>query len=75
LTVQSIDDLPRMGMELLMPDVAELKQYAILNPDNKDPFDDTLTAVAISEKCTFVTADPKILAMSLQDLSLLDATK
>jgi PIN domain nuclease of toxin-antitoxin system len=70
-----MNDLPKMGIELLMPSNATLQKYAIFNPDNKDPFDNVLTAVAISEKCTFVTSDPKILAISSRDLSLLDATK
>jgi PIN domain nuclease of toxin-antitoxin system len=70
-----IDDLPKMGIELITPSNAALQKYAIFNPDNKDPFDNILAAVAIIEKCTFVTSDPKILAISTRGLNLLDATK
>ncbi|SRR6266542_6970307 len=70
-----MDDLPKMGIELISPSNAALQKYAILNPDNKDPFDNILATVAITEKCTFVTSDPKILAVSVRGLNLLDATK
>ncbi len=70
-----IDDLPKMGIELIAPSNTALQKYAIFNPDNKDPFDNTLASVAIIEKCTFVTSDPKILAISARGLKLLDATK
>ncbi len=70
-----IDDLPKMGIELISPSNVALQKYAILNPDNKDPFDNILATVAITEKCTFVTSDPKILAVSAHGLNLLDATK
>jgi PIN domain nuclease of toxin-antitoxin system len=69
-----MDDLPKMGVELIPPNNAALQKYAILNPDNKDPFDNILVSVAIAEKCTFVTSDPKILAISVRGLNLLDAT-
>src|SRR5688572_17316389 len=59
-----IDDLPKMGTEFIAPSNAALHKYTILNPDNKDPFDNILATVAITEKCSFVTSDPKILAVS-----------
>jgi PIN domain nuclease of toxin-antitoxin system len=70
-----LDDLPKMGIDLLFPDETTLQNYTIFNPDNKDPFDNALIAVAIHENCLFVTSDPKILALSVHNLSLLDATK
>lgn len=70
-----IDDLPEMGITLIAPSNVALQRYTILNPDNKDPFDNILATVAITEKCTFITSDPKILAVSVRGLSLLDATK
>ena len=70
-----MDDLPKMGIELIAPSNTALQRYAILNPDNKDPFDNILATVAITEKCSFVTSDPKVLAVSTRGLSLLDATK
>jgi PIN domain nuclease of toxin-antitoxin system len=70
-----IEDLPKMGIELIAPNSVALHKYTIFNPDNKDPFDNILTTVAITEKCTFVTSDPKILIVSARGLNLLDATK
>lgn len=70
-----MDDLPRMGIELISPSIAALQKYAIFNPSNKDPFDNMLATVAITEKCAFVTSDPKVLAISVRGLKLLDATK
>jgi PIN domain nuclease of toxin-antitoxin system len=70
-----MNDLPKMGIELIPPSNAALQKYAIFNPGNKDPFDNILATVAITEKCTFITSDPKILAISMRGLHLLDATK
>jgi PIN domain nuclease of toxin-antitoxin system len=70
-----LEDLPKMGIELVMPDTSVLQDYQIFNADNKDPFDTILVAVARTEKCTFVTSDPKILVISAQNLNLMDATK
>jgi PIN domain nuclease of toxin-antitoxin system len=70
-----IDDLPTMGIELVLPNKDILENYSIFNPENRDPFDNVLMAVAINEKCTFVTADPKILAVSDSGLILQDATR
>lgn len=70
-----MEDLPIMGVELIMPNRLTLGRYKIYNPDNKDPFDNILIAVALAEKCTFVTSDSKILAVSEPGLVLLDATR
>ena len=69
-----IDDLPEMGIELLMPNVKELRNYSILNAKNKDPFDNILLSVALKEKCVFMTSDQEILSTSFSDLKLLSAT-
>lgn len=55
-----LDDLPKMGIDLLLPDKTTLQNYTIFNPDNKDPFDNALIATAIHEKYSFVTIDPKV---------------
>jgi PIN domain nuclease of toxin-antitoxin system len=68
-----LDDLPKIGIDLLLPDRATLQNYLIYNPSNKDPFDNALITVAINEKCLFVTSDSKILAVSTNNLKLLDA--
>jgi len=70
-----MDDLPKMGIELILPSNSALQKYAIFNPENKDPFDNILATVAITEKCALVTSDPKILAISVRGLNLLNATK
>ena len=70
-----IDDLPKMGIELVLPDIAALQNYLILNPDNKDPFDNILISVARNEKCTFMTSDENILATSASGLRLVNAIK
>lgn len=58
-----------------MPTVEALRNYSIVSPNNKDPFDNMLITVARNEKCTFVTSDPKILGTSIPKLKLLDARK
>ena len=70
-----LDDLPSMGIDLLLPEMITLQSYMIFNPDNKDPFDNALITVAVHENCWLVTSDPKILNISLHSLRLLDATK
>ncbi|MGI8420375.1 MAG: type II toxin-antitoxin system VapC family toxin [Candidatus Levyibacteriota bacterium] len=70
-----INDLPRMGIELIMPDVETLQHYTIANEANRDPFDNILMAVAHKEKYVFMTSDPKILAVVASGFKLLDATK
>jgi len=70
-----LDDLPKMSIDLLLPDKTTLQGYRIFSSDNKDPFDNALITVAIHEKCRFVTSDPKILNISLHSLRLLDARK
>lgn len=68
-----LNDLPKMGIELIMPSNEVLSTYKIFNSDNKDPFDNILIAVARNHKCIFVTADPKILTVSSPGLRFLDA--
>lgn len=70
-----ISDLPKMGIEMIMPDEGALQGYAIFNPSNKDPFDNMLISVARNEKVTLVTSDPRILAVSISGFKSLDAAK
>ena len=70
-----LEDLPNMDIELVMPDVSLLRNYSIYNASNKDPFDNVLITVARNEGYILVTSDPKVLAVAVQDLSLLDAKK
>lgn len=68
-----VDDLPVMGIGLIMPTITALRKYRIQNDTNKDPFDNMLIATAMSEKCTFITSDLKILGLSAEGLRLQNA--
>lgn len=68
-----LDDLSAMDIELVLPVREHLRGYRVFNPANKDPFDNILIAVALSEECEFVTSDGKILATSIEGLKLVDA--
>lgn len=68
-----VADLPKMGIELLMPTTKALAMYDVYASDNKDPFDNILIASAKSDKCLFVTSDVKILRAPLRGLRLQDA--
>lgn len=68
-----VNDLPAMSIELIMPSIDVLHGYQIVNPVNKDPFDNMLISVAKAEKCTFVTSDQKILSYTTSEPRLLDA--
>lgn len=70
-----IDDFPGMGMELVMPNRENLKRYHVFNLNNKDPFDNMLLAVALTEECELMTSDPKILACKVKNLKLIDASQ
>lgn len=70
-----INDLPSMGIELIMPDAEALVGYAILNPANKDPFDNIIVSVARSRNAVLMTSDPKILAITIPGFSIIDASK
>lgn len=71
----AIDDFPSMGLELLQPNLENLRQYQVFNPANKDPFDNMLIATAVTENCAFVSSDAKILASTVKGLKLIDATR
>lgn len=68
-----LEDLPKMNIEILMPELENLHQYTIFNPDNKDPFDNILIATALTEKAKFMTSDRKILASKIPSLRLVNA--
>lgn len=70
-----INDLPSMGIELIMPDTKALQGYAILGPTNRDPFDNMIMSVARSRNFVLMTSDPKILSISSSGFSTIDACK
>lgn len=59
-----IEDLPSMGIDLIMPDMNALQGYEILNPANKDPFDNIIMSIARSRNAKLMTSDHKILVVS-----------
>ena len=69
------EDLPRMGIDLIMPDLDALISYAVFNPANKDPFDNILISVARNKKAVLMTSDPKMLTVSIPGLRVIDAKK
>lgn len=70
-----LDDLPKMGIELIMPSTTVLENYVVFNPHNKDPFDNMLIAVACEENTTFITSDQKVLSTSYSGFKVIEATK
>lgn len=70
-----IDDLTKMGIELIMPSVSVLQTYKVYNTYNKDPFDNMLISIAIKEKSALMTSDRKILAASSPGLKTIEAMK
>ena len=70
-----VEDLPKIGINVLSPDIDSLKNYEIINVDNRDPFDNILLSQAILNKLTFATADAKILSTCHPKLKLLDARR
>lgn len=68
-----LGDLPKMGVELMIPDSKTLIGYTVFNPDNKDPFDNALIISAINENCLFITSNPKILTTTAKGLKMLKA--
>jgi PIN domain nuclease of toxin-antitoxin system len=68
-----IEDLPSMGIDLIMPDMDALLRYAVLNPNNKDPFDNIIMSTARSRNAKLMTSDHKILAVSIPGLKTIDA--
>lgn len=70
-----LDDIPKMGIELLLPGSKALVGYTIFNPDKKDPFDNALILTALRESYFFLTSDSKILNTNTNGLQILDATR
>lgn len=70
-----LEELPAMGIELLMPDVDVLRGYKVFNAENKDPFDNALISVAVHEGLTFITSDHKILNTLFDGLKMIDARR
>ncbi len=70
-----IEDLPKMGIELIMPSVSVLQAYKVYSVDNKDPFDNMLISVALEESTSLITSDQKIIGTSFSGLKTIEAKK
>ena len=67
-----VDDLPDMGIELVMPTMSSLSRYNIHSPNNKDPFDNMLIAIALEENATLLTSDAKMLGTVIPRFKVID---
>ncbi len=68
-----ISSIQTMGFETLDLTAQQTVGYTIFNPQNKDPYDNALVAVAIAESLPLVTADESILSLKHKGLVLIDA--
>jgi PIN domain nuclease of toxin-antitoxin system len=68
-----VQDLPKMGIDLIYPNKDTLRRYRIFNPLNKDPFDNALMSIAVQSKFVLITSDSKILDVESTDLKLISA--
>lgn len=69
------DDMAAAGIMVVYPSRELLQAYRIQNPNNKDPFDNILLALAEIEQCAFMTSDHKILTAQPTNISLIDARR
>ena len=73
--ISVMNDLEKMGIELIPGDQQSLKAYQVFNQENKDPFDNFLIATAKSHKLKLLSSDHKVLATKLTGLEVFDATQ
>jgi PIN domain nuclease of toxin-antitoxin system len=69
-----INDVSKMGVELLAGDQKSLEHYRVFDESNKDPFDNFLIATAKANELTLMTSDKRILEVAVDGLHLIDAT-
>lgn len=70
-----IEAINTMGISILPLTPENLSNYRIFSNQNKDPFDNALISVAISEGLIFITADRDLLRLKDKGLKTIDATK
>ncbi len=68
-----VEDLPKMGIELVMPNTDVLLGYKLFDQSNKDPFGNILVSVALQNDLTMVTSDRKILDLKESLFRVFDA--
>ncbi len=67
------EDIAVMNLRLVPADRAVLAAYRIFDPENKDPFDNLLIAVAKTGDYRFMTSDSVILESEKLSIQLSDA--
>lgn len=75
LAQKVIDSLKDMQISVLPLTVENLSNYKIYSPDNRDPFDNAIISVAISENITLVTSDKDIIGLNHPGLTCINARK
>lgn len=69
------DLIQKQSLEVLDFNYKHALNYKLLNPQNADPFDNTLLAVAESNNMVLLTADKKILPLANRYDWIIDARK
>ena len=70
-----IDELPKMGVALVLAKTENLQNYQIHNPANIDPFDNMLITVALAEAEAFVTSDHRIINSRVPGLQIINVRR
>jgi PIN domain nuclease of toxin-antitoxin system len=70
-----ISALDTMDLSVMSLTGDNLNSYRIFSSDNRDPFDNALVSVAISENLTLITSDQQLLKLKIKGLETIDAHK
>ena|SRR3990167_6215508 len=70
---QLMNQINKLNIRIVLPNLSDLVHLEIYNPLNKDPFDNLLISLAIANSLTLVTDDERILATKVRKLLTLRA--
>lgn len=70
-----LQDLEKMGVQLLSGDHESLARYQIFTAANKDPFDNYLMATAMAKNMKLLTSDARILGVKQEGLEVINALR
>ena len=68
-------NVKKMGFTILPLTASQSENYRIHDARNKDPFDNTLLAVALTGKLQFMTSDKLVLSAKIPGLETIDGRK
>lgn len=68
-----LDSISQMNIEVLDFSEQQSRYYSLFSQHNRDPFDNALVSIAVSERIPFMTADTKILALKYPGLVCVNA--